>query len=583
MSKCNSLAWETVEWPLLLSRVRRLQRRIYKAKTGGSQKNVYWLQKTVINSLDFKLLAVRQVTTLNKGRTTSGIDEQIIVTSSEKINLAMNLSLDGFSHPIKRVWIPKPGKTEKRPLGPTIRDLAKQALAKLALEPEWEAVFEANSYGFRPGRSAHDAIEAIFNALSHGKPKFVFHADIRKCFDRIDHSYLIAKLNTFPQIERQVYAWLKAGIIDEISKLQRTEYPEKGTPQGGILSPLLANIALHGLELHLKEYICGVHFDPFLKKRGDAKRSSLSVIRYADDFVIVHQDLDILNLCINETKNWLKQVGLEISPDKSSIRDARNSFSFLGFHITQIVRNEKYRVKITPSRESNERLFSKLRDIVQSRRSASAYELILKLRPVVIGWANYYKYCECSRVFSRHSHLIFKMLRAWAFRRHPLQGRMIVKQKYWPSGQTYTFDGRKYKDNWVFCGKGKTGTGKIAPTNFLPAMNWILFQKYTKIKGTHSPFDSCHLYWTGRAENSPFSLRVSKLYKVQNGRCTMCKRRFDSFSQLEVDHIVPRALGGKDRYSNLQLLDESCHKLKSIRDLQAIAENKKTIKKKLEQ
>ena len=193
----DNLAWESVDWQKVHNRVLRLQRRIYKAQTNGPRSRVHWLQKSLINSLDAKLFAVRLVTTRNKtlvSHKTHEVDSQVIVTSSLKMTLAQNLELNGKASSIKKVWISKLGKTDKRPLGiPTIQDRAKQALAKLALEPEWEAVFEPNSYGFRPGRSAHDAIEALFLSLHHDKPKWFFDADIRKCFDNIDHSCLLSK------------------------------------------------------------------------------------------------------------------------------------------------------------------------------------------------------------------------------------------------------------------------------------------------------------------------------------------------------------------------------------------------------
>lgn len=253
----NNLAWAFIRWSLIRSRVRRTQRRIYKAKRLGQTNRVHWLQKHLLNSLDAKLLAVLQVTTINKGKNTAGIDKKRALSSKEKLALANKLKLDGKTLAIRRVWIPKPGKPEKRPLGiPTIEDRAKQALAKLALEPEWEAVFEPNSYGFRPARSTHDAIEAIFLGLHHKTPKWVFDADIRKCFDRINHKALLDKLGTFPLMEAQIKAWLEADIMEGYANSPKnTQKSLMGTPQGGIISPLLANISLHGLENHLKTFV----------------------------------------------------------------------------------------------------------------------------------------------------------------------------------------------------------------------------------------------------------------------------------------------------------------------------------------
>ncbi|EAW34309.1 hypothetical protein L8106_29025 [Lyngbya sp. PCC 8106] len=209
----------------------------------------------LVNSWYAKLLAVRRVTQDNKGKKTAGIDGIKSVCPTDRVKLTQNLKIDGLSKPTRRVWIPKPGKNEMRPLGiPTMQGRAKQTLLKQALEPEWEAIFEPNSYGFRPGRSCHDAIRAIFDSIKY-KPKYVLDADIAKCFDKIDHEALIKKLNTFPSFTRQIRAWLKSGVIDFSQWAERKGYSmtEEGTPQGGVISPLLANIALHGMETAIRE------------------------------------------------------------------------------------------------------------------------------------------------------------------------------------------------------------------------------------------------------------------------------------------------------------------------------------------
>jgi group II intron reverse transcriptase/maturase len=512
MSKLNNylnLAWRHVNWALVQKRVRRVQRRIYKASSVGNIRLVHRLQYTLIVSLDAKLLAVRavttlnkgKVTTLNKGKVTAGVDGVAVVgsilrfkfsskkppsiTSKEKrklkldknktspsiallrkagdggpsiallrkagdggpsiaslrkagdggpgivsdkykVNLAKTLRLDGKASPIRRVWVPKPGKIEKRPqpgkiekrpLGiPTLKDRAKQALAKYALEPEWEARFEPNSYlhrrpcearrwrgGFRPGRRTHDAIEAIFLSLHHLTPKWVYDADISKCFDRIDHKALLTKLNTFPMMKEQVAAWLRADIMEGYANAPKNVIsPSMGTPQGasiaglakqgdggGVISPLLANIALHGLELHLKEYVAKLNIKPTPSaNRGrTAKQKALSVIRYADDFVLIHVNKEIIDLCIIETTKWLANVGLEISQQKSALKLGTQGFKFLGFQIIQVVKSGKYKVKITPAKAKALALLAKIREIIQNNKSASSYQLISILRPIIIGWA----------------------------------------------------------------------------------------------------------------------------------------------------------------------------------------------------
>ena len=392
--KIETETWDTVPWSKVNKYVSRLQYRIYKASRERNVKAMLKLQDCLLGSRAARLLAVQIVTTRNKGKKTAGIDRKVIQKPSEKYSLAMRLKLDGKATPIRRVWIPKPDKAEKRPLGiPTIEDRAKQALAKLALEPQWEATFEPNSYGFRPGRSCHDAIEAIFLALHHNTPKWIYDADIRKCFDKINHDALLNKLDTFPLMRIQIRAWLKAGMMEDYANEPKNQevIPQatlEGTPQGGIISPLLANIALHGLEDHLKKHVETLDKPHPGANRGTApKRTALSVIRHADDFVLIHRNKDILDSCIKETKLWLQQVGLVISEEKSQLRDGREGFLFLGFQIIQVrkVTVDRYKTKITPSKQKCISFLKNIREVIQKNKSSSAYELIR----VLIATRNY--------------------------------------------------------------------------------------------------------------------------------------------------------------------------------------------------
>jgi len=571
MSKLyNNLAWNNVKWSLVRKRVSRMQHRIFKAKRNGLTKLVIGLQRKLIKSLDAKLLSVLHVTTYNKGRKTAGVDRQIITSSQTKLKLAINLKLDGKAKPIRRVWIPKPGKAEKRPLGiPTILDRAKQYLANLALEPEWEAVFEPNSFGFRKGRSSHDAIESIFKYLRHNRTKYVIDADIRKCFDRINHKALLSKLNTFPSMERQVSAWLKACIMEGYANTPK-EYGLvtenlMGTPQGGIISPLLANIALHGLEMHLKDF-CG-KMDPKIyntKARGYQRRAeACGVIRYADDFVVIHENKRVLELCLDEINMWLNNMGLEINLDKTKLIDARQGFKFLGFQIILVKRgtqvNQPYKVKIIPSKLNCLSFLNKVRIIIRKAKAMSSYNLIELLRPVYIGWANYFRTSECKKVFQKLDYMIYGMLRAWAFRRDTRSGRFVIRQKYFPKDCTYIFHGRTYKDNWILAGKSKATNG-IIKKNFLPRLHWIESTQHIKIIGNKSPYDGDYIYWAKRlAKYSGLSNTMVKMMKNQNYKCNICGSNFVLGERLEIDHIVPRSLGGSNKYDNLQLVHRICH------------------------
>lgn len=572
----KQITWNDINWVKLNSHVRKVQNQIYKARKDGNIKRVHKLQKLLVNSMAAKLVATHRVTTLNKGRYTAGIDKKVLFKQEQKLALALSLSLDGNALPIRRVWIPKPGKQEKRPLGiPVIQDRAKQQLARLALEPEWEAIFEPNSYGFRPGRNCHDAIEAIFLNLRGGTPKWVFDADIKKCFDKIDHNALLRKLGTFPKMKRQVKAWLKAGVMEgyaNSSKPKEIVKTTMGTPQGGVISPLLANIALHGLENHLLEFVAELPIKPYSgANRGRAaKKKALGIIRYADDFVLTHRNKEILELCIAETHKWLATVGLEISEEKSSLRDTRDGFQFLGFKIT-VVRKPtagNYKVKIQASREKQKALLEKVKEIVRSNKSISSYDLIQMLRPVILGWANYYKYCECSEMFKTLTDKIFRKIRAWVFRRDTRNGRRFIKERYFPCGKEYNFDGTVHRDNWILVGRKKLKNGKTRE-NFLPHIVWVNSKKHVKVKGDESPYSNS-IYWATRSiKYSPYSTRITKLLKKQNQKCTWCKKSFTPFDSYnwEVDHIVPKTKGGKDSYSNLQLLHKQCHIEKTNVDL----------------
>ena len=567
----NGQTWDKIIWSNSYEKVRCIQKRIFKASQSGDTKRVWFLQKLLLRNPHAKLIAVHTVTTLNKGRKTPGIDKQIVTSSEEKMKLAENLRLNGKTNLTQRIWIPKPGKIEKRPLGiPTIQDRAKQALCKLVLEPEWEAQFEPNSYGFRPGRSAHDAIEAIYLNLHHNVDKYVYNADIRKCFDMINHEALLLKLNTFPLMKDQISAWLKAGILDIYANTPRVSTPEMGTPQGGVISPLLANIALNGLEEHLLNFVSDRKFPPPHEKaaRGTkAKRAALAIIRYADDFVIIHRNLAIIHQVIQETKIWLSKIGLSISEEKSTLKLASQSFNFLGFQIAYVQVDSKFRVKITPSKENTLRLISKTRDRIQANKAASAYQLIGILRPIIIGWGNYYQFCECKESFKKVDNLIYQQLRAWVLRRAIRQGRERVKETYFPSNLVYKFQGREYRSNWILNGTKKLNDGKRI-TNYLPKISWIKSRSFVKVKANSSVYDTNEIYWTLRNPRySILSTRVKNLLIRQHGKCNWCKVEFLIGESMEVDHITPLSKGGKDEYRNLQLLHRQCHIEKTKKDV----------------
>lgn len=426
----SKLTWNDINWTLVQGRISRQQRRVYKASIERNKAKVHAIQRRIIASLDAKLLAVRKVTTENKG------------SHENKMKLAYQLKLDGKTRPIR----------------PTIEDRAKQMLAKLALEPEWEAIFESNSYGFRPGKSSHDAITTLFLALQ-GKSRYVLDADITKCFERIDHNKLLLKLSTFDTMKNQIKAWLKRDIM--------------GNQSMEIISPLLSNIALHGLVDDIKEWYAKTWYPT---TSGDRK-AAIGFSRYADDFVITAPERkDIEAIEIQIAKWFYKEAGLEFSKAKTRIINSTEGFEFLGFQIISIKKQkdeEDYKVKIHPSRKSKARIIQQIRQLIQENKSASSYSLINILSSRIIGWANYFRYSECIEDFAKLDSIIFNQIRAWVFRRKSkgLRSRTKLKDKYFPEKKKYLVRGKNYQNNWILNGKTLIKASKVEK-NFLPKMTW---------------------------------------------------------------------------------------------------------------
>jgi RNA-directed DNA polymerase len=550
----QTVEWKDLNWRKLERVTFKLQKRIFQASSRGDVKAVRKLQKTLINSWSAKCIAVRRVTQDNQGKNTAGVDGIKTLNPKQRMNLVGKLKLTNKVKPTRRVNIPKPGTTETRPLGiPTINDRALQALVKLALEPEWEARFEPNSYGFRPGRSCHDAIEAIFNNIRY-KSKYVFDADISKCFDRINQKALISKIHTYPTLSRLIKTWLKAGYCDGKDLFPTNE----GTPQGGVISPLLANIALHGMENRVIQYA------ETLKGCKRTNRNALSLIRYADDFVIIHEDLNIVKKCQEIIAEWLSDMGLELKPSKTKLTHTLNEidgnvgFDFLGFHIQQRITgnyrcanntNGKplgFKTLITPSKAKIKTHLVKIAEVIDTHKTAPQAALISNLNPIIRGWSNYYSTVVSKETFGKVDNLTYDKLRAWSRTRG--KGN-INKDKYW----------RIVGDrNWCF----STEDGmELLTHSSTPIV------RHTKVKGEASPFDGNWTYWSKRRGEYPETpKRVSKLIKKQKGICPHCGLYFSSTDIVEVDHIKSTSLGGKDTYDNLQLLHKHCHDTKTAND-----------------
>ncbi|NEO00796.1 MAG: group II intron reverse transcriptase/maturase [Moorea sp. SIO3I7] len=532
--------WNKVNWRKLEKTLFKLQKRIFRASSRGDCRAVRKLQKTLIKSWTAKMMAVRKVTQENKGKKTAGVDGVKTLTPKERLSLVANLKVSKKGKPTRRVWIPKPGRTEKRPLGiPTMYDRALQALTKMAIEPEWEARFEPNSYGFRPGRSCHDAIEAIFKSINQ-KPKWVLDADIAKCFDKINHDALLKKLNIYPSIRRLIRSWLKAGVMDN-GTFSSTE---EGTPQGGVISPLLANIALHGMEQRIKQYA------ESMKGNKTRNRKALSLIRYADDFVIMHKDQTVVEDCQRIINEWLKDMGLELKPSKTWITHTSEGFDFLGFNIRQyqVGKNQSkqgFKTIIKPSQEKVLEHYGQLSQIIERHKAAPQAALISRLKPIIRGWCNYYSSVCSKETFSKLGYLLWNKLQRWGYRRHPKKSKGWVTKKYW---------GIIEDDNWTF---------RVNEELYLPKHAKTPIVRHVKVKESRSPYDGDLIYWSTRMGKHPeMPKQKARLLKNQKGKCTHCGLTFRSDDLLEKHHIIPRSLGGTNKDENLELLHLHCHDAK---------------------
>ncbi len=450
---------DSFPWRSLEQQVVRMQKRITQAARRGDLEVVYALQQRLIESEPARLLAVRRVTEENQGKDTAGIDGIKSLNPQERLAMAAAIHLQNWKSqpalPVRRVWIPKQDSGEQRPISilPML-DRCKQALVKLALEPEWEARFEAHSYGFRPGRSPHDAIAAIVVALER-RPMFVYYADIASAFDHVDQAVLLSKLHTFPALQQMIHTWLKAGVMDGTSYAPSTT----GIAQGGILSPLLMNVALHGMEA----VVCSSEVsgqDPASDKEPPL------LVCYADNFVIAHPDLSVLQRVIRRVRHWLASIGLHLNATKSGTGHTFNpyrgqvGFDFLGFHLRQEEWTKSPAEKpsstemrpfftslpgrlassgvalpvktiITPSQEAVKRHLAALDQRLQAAQAASQAQVIAELNPLIVGWVAYYNGMIEASLMSRYDDLLEQRLITWASKRHPGQSRDWLLDRYW--------------------------------------------------------------------------------------------------------------------------------------------------------
>ena len=537
--------WFAIDWPSVYRNVRRLQVRIVKAMKENRWNKVKALQRLLTHSYSGKVLAVRRVTE-NNGKRTPGVDRIIWKTPEDKIKAVRDLRRREYHpQPLRRVYIPKKSdRTAKRPLGiPTMIDRSQQALHLLALDPVVETAADKNSYGFRQQRSCADAIAQCFITLSHAPhTQWILEGDIKACFDQISHDWLLANI---PMDRTILQKWLKSGYMDKHVLHETTE----GTPQGGIISPALANYALDGLERLLrKKFPEGTR----LKSLG-GKSASVNFIRYADDFVITSKSKEILEGKVQPVvEQFLQQRGLELSPKKTVITHVEKGFDFLGQNVR---RYPNGKLLIKPSKKNLKTFLDGIRQTIRNARGMSAADLIDLLNPKIRGWANYHRHVVSSRIFSSVDRSIFYNLWQWARGRHQKKTSHWLKKKY--------FEKRGTRD-WCFFGETCDDQGQLHKAWLYHARS-IPIRRHVKVKGEANPYDPAFETYFEEREGSHMretfrgTRTLRYIWNEQRGLCTVCKLPITRTTGWRLHHCVPLVQGGSKSAENRVLLHPECH------------------------
>jgi RNA-directed DNA polymerase len=535
--------WYAIDWQAINRNVRRLQVRIVQATKERRWGRVRALQRLLTHSYSGKVLAVRRVTE-NNGKKTPGVDQEIWDTPEKKTQAVHALKRRGYqSQPLRRVYIPKSDGKTMRPLGiPTMKDRAQQALYLLALAPVGETTADKNSYGFRQQRSCADAIEQCFKALRSANTQWILEGDIKSCFDKISHEWLLAHV---PMDRVILQKWLKSGYMEKHVLHESMD----GTPQGGIISPALANCTLDGLERLLQEkYPAGKR----LKSLGGEK-PCVNLVRYADDFVITSKSKELLEGEIKPlVEQFLQERGLELSPTKTVITHVEHGFDFLGQNVR---RYPNGKLLIKPSKKNVGTFLEGIRRTIKAAQGVSAADLIDTLNPMVRGWANYHRHVVSKRTFERVDHTLFSSLWQWARRRHPNKSPRWFKPKY--------FDRRGNRD-WSFFGETCDDEGR-------PTKVWLYYAKSTpikrhvKVKGEANPYDPTYETYFEEREGAHMletfrgTRTLRYLWYEQRGLCTQCSTKITRITGWRLHYRVPRVKGGSTGATNCVLLHPECH------------------------
>jgi RNA-directed DNA polymerase len=532
--------WHTINWPAAHRNVCRLQARIVKATQEGRWGKVKALQHLLTHSFSGKAIAVKRVTE-NQGKDTPGVDRVIWNTPEKKMEAVLDLGRRGYHpKPLRRVLIPK-SNGKMRPLGiPTMKDRAMQALYLLALDPIAETTADPNSYGFRKERSTADAMMQCYIILARkGSAPWVLEGDIKSCFDKISHDWL---LNHVPMDKVILRKWLKAGYMEK-----HAFHPtEEGTPQGGIISPALANLALDGLERRLKER--------YPKPNGGtADPRKVNMVRYADDFIITGTSKELLEDEVRPfVERFMKERGLELSREKTVVTHMEDGFDFLGHNVRKY--HGKYISK--PSCKNVKAFLGKVRGIVKANKQAKVENLIGLLNPVIRGWASYHRHDASKRTFESVDAAIFRLLWRWAKRRHPNKSRSWVKDQYFRT---------RGDRRWVFSGEDFDSAGNRRSVWIFSASKMPI-TRHPKIKEGANPYDPAwEIYFEERLGVKMTQHLVGKwkllyLWKEQRGICPVCRQPITEIERWHSHHIIGRTKGGDDSVDNLVLLHPNCHR-----------------------
>lgn len=478
-----------------------------------------------------KALAVRKVTT-NKGKHTPGIDKELWNTPAVKMRNVLILTDKGYkAKPLRRVFIEKPGKKKKRPLGiPCMYDRAMQALYALALDPVSETTADEKSFGFRRGRSAQDACEYIFTALSRRtSPEWVLEGDIKGCFDHISHDWLIEHIPMDKSVLKQ---FLKAGFV-----FQNELFPtDEGTPQGGVISPILANMALDGMQKVLSDRFHTNRLGKIDLRFKNAHKVNL--VRYADDFIVTAATKEIAEEAKEIIRGFLCTRGLELSEEKTLITHVDDGFDMLGWTF----RRFKEKLIVKPSKKSVKALNASLHNTVLERGKAWRQEdLIRVLNRQLRGWANYHQSVCAKDAFSRTDHILYEMLWRWAKRRHPKKNRKWITANYWYS---------KGLRNWVF----STKNAELIRLGEVPVI------RHTKVRMSANPYLDSEYFIQRKFQNGMKRLsgRFKKIWRNQNGCCYHCGQPMEISDEREIFYKIPKSMGGKDDVPNMAYVHKYC-------------------------